>query len=297
MNAVVTRRPYPASPGATRSFMPIRRILCPIDFSDFSAAAVARAVALAKPFDAEITVLFVLPFVRPEDAAASRGPVAPEAAVQSAVAEDLEEFLRPVRGAGVAIRLCVRSGDCVSHILQEARDRQSDLIVMGTRGRSGLERWALGSVTESVLRKASCPVLVVPGRAAGMPAPARIVCGVGLSPGSPHTVSYALSLAGATGASLTLVHAWDGVGGNRMYAADESERRRWLHAMAEAGGPPRCAVDEVVVSGRPGRAVLRLAEAQQAGLIVLGAGDQGPGATARRVLREASCPVLAVRRG
>jgi nucleotide-binding universal stress UspA family protein len=297
MSATASHRPDPASPRVRRTFLPIRRILCPIDFSEFSLAAVARAVALAKPFDAEITVLFVLPFVRPEDAAASHGPVAPEAAVQSAIAEDLEEFLRPVRDAGVPLRLCVRSGDCVGHILAEARDRESDLIVMGTRGRSGLQRWALGSVTDTVLRKASCPVLVVPGRAGGMPAPGRIVCGVGLSSGSPHTVSYALSLAGAAGARVTLVHAWDGVAGPRMYAVDESERLRWLHAMAEAGGPPRYAVEELVVSGRPDREVLRQAEAQQAGLIVLGADAQGPGATVRRVLREASCPVLAVPRG
>src|SRR5687767_15772304 len=130
MSATISRRPDPALPRARRTFLPIRRILCPIDFSDFSLAAVARAVALAKPFDAEITVLFVLPFVRPEDAAASHGPVAPEAAVQSAIAEDLEEFLRPVRDAGFPLRLCVRSGDCVGHILAEARDRECDLIVM-----------------------------------------------------------------------------------------------------------------------------------------------------------------------
>lgn len=288
--------PSPASPRDTRTFLPIRRILCPVDFSDFSRAAVMRAVAIAKPFGAEITALFVLPFVFPEDAATCSGPVAPEAGVQSAIAEDLEEFLRPARDAGLRLRLCVRNGDCVGHILDEARDRESDLIVMGTHGRSGFERWVLGSVTDSVLRKAPCPVLAVPRRAATGPAPARIVCAVQLSVQAARTVSYALSLAGSTDSSLTLVHVWDGVAAPRMVAACEAELRRRLHAMVMADGPPPCAVEEVVVSGSAHREILRLAEAQQAGLIVLGGDGQAPGAIARRILRQAPCPVLSMRR-
>jgi len=137
---IPTRQPRAEPPEDRRAFLPIRRILCPVDFSDFSRAAVDRAVALATPFQAEITALFALPFVLPEDAARCSGPVAPEPGVQSAVAEDLEEFLRPVRDAGLGLRICVRSGDCVGHILDEARERASDLIVMGTHGRSGLDR-------------------------------------------------------------------------------------------------------------------------------------------------------------
>jgi nucleotide-binding universal stress UspA family protein len=180
-------------PEGRRAFLPIRRILCPVDFSEFSRAAVDRAVALARPFQAEITALFVLPFVSPEDAARSAGPVAPEPGVQSAVAEDLEEFLRSARDAGLSVRLCIRSGDCVGHILEEARQRESDLIVMGTHGRSGFERWVLGSATDSVLRKAPCPVLAVPRIASPTRPPAslsgRIVCAVALSVRAARTVS------------------------------------------------------------------------------------------------------------
>jgi nucleotide-binding universal stress UspA family protein len=293
-------RPTPASSRDTRTFLPIRRILCPVDFSGFSGAAVDHAVALAKPFGAEITALFVLPLFFPEEAATCSSPVAPEAGVLSAIAEDLEEFLRPAREAGLGLRLCVRSGDCVGHILDEARDRESDLIVMGTHGRSGFER-SLGSVTDGVLRKAPCPVVAVPRQAEPGPAPARIVCAVRLSAHTARTASYALSLAGSTGSRVTLVYVWDGVGGPRFVAACEAceaALRRRLHAVAVADGPPPCAVQEVVViAGRADREILRLAEAQQAGLIVLGSDDQGPGSTARRVLREAPCPVLTVRRG
>jgi nucleotide-binding universal stress UspA family protein len=288
-------RPKRDSPRNRRAFLPLRRILCPVDFSDFSRAAVDRAVALATPFRAEITALFVLPFVSPEDASTCAGPIAPEAGVQSAVAEDLEELLRPAREAGLQLRLCVRSGDCVGHILDEARDRGTDLIVMGTHGRSGLERWMLGSVTDSVLRKAPCPVLAVPRRAAPPSTRGRIVCAVSLSMQAARTVSYALSLGRSTGSIVTLVHVWDGMSAPWIAARCEEELRRKLHAVAIADGPPPCAVEEVVVSGSIHREILRLAEAQQAGLIVLGSDDQEPGSTARQVLRDAVAPVLVVR--
>jgi nucleotide-binding universal stress UspA family protein len=296
--AIPTNQPKAAAPEDRRAFLPIRRILCPVDFSEFSRAAVDRAVALATPFQAEITALFVLPFVLPEDAARCSGPVAPEPGVQSAVAEDLDEFLGPARDAGLSVHLCIRSGDCVGHILDEARRGQSDLIVMGTHGRSAFERWVLGSVTDSVLRKAPCPVLAVP-RMISPPGPpaspsGRIVCAVPLSVRAARTVSYALSLGRSTGSAVTLVHVWDGAGGPRVHAACQAELWRRLHAAALAEGPPGCAVEEVVASGRTHREILRVAAARRADLIVLGSGDHGPGPTARRVLREAAAPVLIV---
>lgn len=288
-----------ASQPPERTFLPIRRILCPVDFSGFSRAAVDRAVALARPFRAEITGLFVLPYVFPENEAACSAPVAPEPGVQSAVAEDLEEFLGPVRDAGLGLRLCVRSGDCVGHILDEARERESDLIVIGSHGRSGLDRWVLGSVTDSVLRKAPCPVLVVPRMAAPPRPPAslpeRIVCAVPLSVAAAPTVSYALSLGRSTGSVVTLVHVWEGGGGTWVRSTVEAELRRRLHAASLAGGPPECAVEEVIAAGTTHREIVRVAEARRASLIVLGSDDRGPGWTARRVLGQGGTPVLIVR--
>lgn len=284
-----------------RTFLPIRRILCPVDFSDFSRAAVERAVAIAKPFGAEITAVFVLPFAFPTegDAASCEAPVAPDPGVQDAVAEDIEEFLRPARDAGLEIRRCVRSGECTGHILDLAEERESDLIVMGTHGRSGFERWVLGSVTDTVLRKAPCPVLAVPRTVPRSmppgPVSGRILCAVDLSEGSARTLSYALALGRSTGSIVSLLHVWNGAGGPRVRAIWEAEVSQRLHAAALADGAPGCPVTEVVLSGRPHREILRLAEAQQAGVIILGSGDRGLGSTASRVLREAKTPVLVVR--
>jgi nucleotide-binding universal stress UspA family protein len=292
----------PTPEAKPRTFLPIRRILCPVDFSEFSRAAVVRAVALARPFKAEITALFVLPYLFPteEETSACAAPIAPDPGIQAAIAEDLEEFLRPARDAGLPIRLCVRSGGCASHILAMAMERESDIIVMGTHGRSGFEKWVLGSVTDSVLRRAPCPVLAVPRTVPrSMPAgplSGRILCAVDLSARSARTLSYALELGQSTGSIVTLLHVWDGVGGPRVRALREADLSRRLHAAAlVAGGPPKCPAEEVVLSGKAHREILRLAEAQQTGVVILGSADRTLGSTAGRVVREARAPVLIVR--
>ena len=292
-------RPTPKA--QPRTFLPIRRILCPVDFSDFSRAAIGRAVALARPFKAEITALFVLPYIFPaeEETSACAAPIAPDPGLQSAVAEDLEEFLRPAREAGLPIRLCVRSGECVGHILAMAAERESDVIVMGTHGRSGFQKWVLGSVTDRVLRKAPCPVLAVPRTVPRSmppgPVSGRILCAVDLSAHSARTLTYALELGRSTGSIVTLLHVWDGVGGPRVRALREADLSRKLHAAALAAGPPECPAEEVVLSGKAHREILRLAEVQQAGVVVLGSADQTRGSTAGRVVGGARAPVLVVR--
>jgi len=147
-----------------RTFLPIARILCPIDFSDWSRAAVERAVALASPTRAEITAVFVLPCAAPAARDTATGSCAGEADdnMMSAMAEDVEDFLGPARMDGLPVHVSVKRGDTVSQILEQARKTVADVIVMGTHGRSGVERWVLGSVLDGVLRKAPCPVLAVP---------------------------------------------------------------------------------------------------------------------------------------
>jgi nucleotide-binding universal stress UspA family protein len=149
---------------APRTLLPIARVLVPIDFSDWSRAAVERAVALAGPTRAEITAVFVLPCAAPAAGETATGACAAEADdnMMSAVAEDVEEFLRPARTAGLSVRVSVKRGDTVASILELAHESDADVIVMGTHGRSGVKRWVLGSVLDGVLRKAPCPILAVP---------------------------------------------------------------------------------------------------------------------------------------
>jgi len=268
---------------------PLRRILCTIDFSEASVAAVAEAVALARACRGEITVLFVIPYAAPSRADRPQVP----AGVSAAVTEDVEALLEPARAAGIPVRVCLKAGRPAHEILETVRRTAPDVIVMGTHGRGGFKRRALGSVTSEVLRNVACPVLTIGHR---RPDPARtdaVVCAVGLSPSSPRTVARACEVARATGAPLTLLHVFED------RATEMREACRRLHALAAAHGRPGDRIEEVVVAGVPARQILRMAAARRAALVVVGGATLSDRAlsasTADQVIRGAPCAVLTVR--
>lgn len=287
----------------------IKRILCPIDFSEFSLRAAENALALARLWNAEITTLFVFPAPAGADGGDGESPL-PEASIRSVVAKDMEEFLRPAGAAGLPLRYSFRVGDPAREILAAASELRADLLVMGTHGRSGFERWVLGSVTERVLRKAPCPVLTVsrPDSGSDQAPPKPLLCAVDLSKTSERTLGYALALAHKAEAPLTLVHVVEGITeaiapvpyGVSQYGRHlEAEARERLHRAlpATATGP----VEEVVVTGKPYREILRLAEQRRVGLIVVGTHGADAvdrmffGSTADHIVRAAQCPVLTIR--
>jgi nucleotide-binding universal stress UspA family protein len=132
----------------------IRTILHPPDFSPHSDYAFAVACALARGYDAQLFVLHVAP---PPDIAFPGGPP-PEN-----YHPELTAALHRIQAPDPRVRLRHRlvEGDADEEIVQTARDIHSDLIVMGTHGRTGLGRLLVGSVAEWVLRRAPCPVLTV----------------------------------------------------------------------------------------------------------------------------------------
>ena len=149
----------------------IHRILCPVDFSEPSRRALAHAVTLARWYRARLTVLHayhVMPLA----------PMAPEmspalalpAEVREQLRGELERFAEPAGADAVPVEFAVVEGSAAREILRRAQDDPTDLIVIGTHGRSGFERFMLGSVTEKILHRASCAVLTIP---AVRPAPHR----------------------------------------------------------------------------------------------------------------------------
>lgn len=125
----------------------IHRILFPTDFSDASDAAGRTAVALARQFDAGLTMLYVVPPVTDPSPAERIGARAAELA------------------PGLAVKTEVLSGIPARKIADYARRNRMDLIVVGSHGRTGVSRALLGSVAEGVVRRSPCPVLVVPADA------------------------------------------------------------------------------------------------------------------------------------
>jgi nucleotide-binding universal stress UspA family protein len=140
--------------------IPLGTILHPTDFSDNATFAFRVARALAWDYKARLVLLHVIP---PPLVLYTEAPLAVETWTTS---EDIKEKLERLAARCVPIPVEVRvlEGDPADMIRRAAEETHSDVIVMGTHGRTALSRLFLGSVAESVLRKAPCPVLTVKPR-------------------------------------------------------------------------------------------------------------------------------------
>jgi nucleotide-binding universal stress UspA family protein len=147
----------------------VKNVLYPTDFSDPADRAFDVAQSLARQQGARLIVLHVSPPV-----AVPLREVLTEHRPAQAYYDELREKLLAVRpeDPGVAVEHILAEGDAAGEILRVAQAKRADLIVMGTHGRTGLERLLLGSVAEQVLRSASCPVLTLKS-----PAPRAVPAG------------------------------------------------------------------------------------------------------------------------
>lgn len=134
-----------------------KHILVPVDFAAGSATAFGVAAALAKSLGARVTLLHVLPLVEPAVSAHQPyGDAAmrePETEVDMVARWELED--------GTHVRSAVRRGDVSQEIVAATQECGADLLVMATRGRTGMARALLGSITENVVQRSSVPVLTV----------------------------------------------------------------------------------------------------------------------------------------
>jgi nucleotide-binding universal stress UspA family protein len=141
-----------------------KRILLTLDGSALAEQAVPHAVIHAECFGAELTLLKVL-------APLPRGPRVPQAAIERAekatenlAREYLESIAAPIREQGIAVQVATVNGSPYEEIVRFAEDNAMELLVLATRGHSGLSRWLLGSVADRVVRGATVPVLLVQAR-------------------------------------------------------------------------------------------------------------------------------------
>ena len=139
--------------------LPIRTILHPTDFSPESAAAFEIACSLARDYQAKLLVVHVMepPPAIPSEMGLATLPLDDSVAV--AAKDELDKLRRKTGALAIGTRLV--EGVPAVEIVDVAQEVHADLIVMGTHGRGALKRLFLGSVAESVLRKAPCPVLTV----------------------------------------------------------------------------------------------------------------------------------------
>jgi universal stress protein A len=147
--------------------MKLRRVLHPSDFSRASTSAFARAVELAKAGRAELVLVHVMSLPVPM---AGDGYIPPkiweemEASSRAYAQKQMDGLVAKAKRAGVRVKTLLVTGVPHERIVQAARSQKADLVVMGTHGRTGLQRFFLGSVAERVVASAGCPVMTVRGK-------------------------------------------------------------------------------------------------------------------------------------
>ena len=140
----------------------VRTILVPIDFSKNADAVLEWAAHLAEEHGAKLVLLHA--YHLPVDFQQLEGAYLPPdfwTQVKADAAENLERCAAPLRARKLSVETVVREGYPATAIEEEARERHADLVVIGTRGHTGLKHLLLGSVAERVVQKSPCPVLAV----------------------------------------------------------------------------------------------------------------------------------------
>ena len=202
---------------------------------------------------------------------------------------------------GVDHKLVVGSGEIWGRVITPVL---IDLIVVGTRGRTGLARVLLGSVAERIFRKSNCPVLTVGPRSIAVssdPIIRRVLFATDFTPHSLYALSYAISVARQSGASLALLHLVPDLAKEAVPSKESSLR---LCASACVRLPQHAGIaepDVVVGFGKPVTRILAVAAEQPPELIVMGLRQPADPLAGRRwmtafeIAGKANCGVLTVR--
>jgi nucleotide-binding universal stress UspA family protein len=157
------RKACPLSPPvpAISSPFAIHRILVPIDFSPCSTKALRYAIPLASQFRARLCLLHVAEGYYPISPLGPVDPASADALARGDAAGQLAQLATCEIARQVPVDILARNGYPPKEIVRAAREFYCDLIVISTRGYTGLKHVLAGSITESVVRNAPCPVLVV----------------------------------------------------------------------------------------------------------------------------------------
>ena len=269
-----------------------KTILCPVDFGELSAHALRHANLLAGCGDAKVIATYANWFEAPAYFTAGR----------------VEELQKQYRGAFVEAERSLRAfvdstlgesaGSVETRVIEAlpadgirelAASTDADLIVMGTHGRSGSNRWVLGSVTERVLRESQVPLLTV--RAAPLGPVRRILSPIDGTEASRSAFRLAAGLGACFNAEITAVYVHEG--GSARSVPDLC---KWIPVEAQQ----RCNIRELVRHGDPAEEIVALASGEAFDLLVIGAPQRRffeglvLGTTTLRAVRHAPCPVLTV---
>lgn len=284
----------------------IKNILCPVDFFVASEAAALYAAGLASNYDAKVHLLHVIAPVVPTTYEFPMHTIDIAKSLEESSKRELKKMEMTIRNLGAAVDTELRSGDTYDEIKRAIEDDKPDLIVMGTHGRRGAERWFLGSTTEKLLRHTPVPLVTISGTGEKSYTPPRfrrILVTTDFSEGTSDALNYAFSVAQENESQVTLLHVLNEV--SIDFSAKYRDPlfdgvRKQLEAMVPAEARNWCDIVTRVETGVPYRIIIRTLEDEKADLLVMNIHGKGMldrallGSTAERVVRAASCPVMMI---
>jgi nucleotide-binding universal stress UspA family protein len=284
----------------------INKILCPVDFFPASDAAVRYAAGLASTYGARVHLLHVIAPVIPGAVEFPTQTADILKSLEESSSFELKKLQAAASRSGVNVDIELRFGDVYGEIKRTIEVVKPELVVMGTHGRRGVERWFIGSTTEKLLRHTPVPLLTISAGAEPPGTPPqfrRILVTTDFSEGTADALSYAFSVAEENESRITLLHVLSDV------AAGLKEKyvnplikgvHKQLDELVPAEARTWCDVTTRVESGIPYQVILKTVEDDKADLLVMNIHGKGMldrallGSNAERVVRAASCPVMLI---
>jgi nucleotide-binding universal stress UspA family protein len=293
----------------------LKRILCATDFSDFSNHAIPYGIALAREFRAKLYVSHVIDLS--SSAIYGEAVFALEEQQTRMTNYAHKEMSRLMGQETLDWEPLITVGNPANEIARLAADKQVDLAIAASHGRSGLKRVILGSVTERLMRTLPCPLWVVRSPELGFATAAsqaiqikKLLVGCDFSPDSGLAFEYGLSLAQEFQAELHLAHVVEPPLYDDLIKPSESGKtfgqklrktvQEKLAAMVPEEARTWCNPVTALLAGQPHEELVKYAVVNGMDLIVLGVRGHSlvetlfVGSTTDRVLRNSPCPVLSV---
>lgn len=275
-----------------------RSIAVATDFSPNALKAMRVGVAVARRFASKVYLVHV---TMPTAYAADLS-IAPAALQQGAVHAQgaMRELGEHPLLAGLKHREVLLEGSIVNELRKFVEEKQIDLVIVGTAGRKGMEKLFLGSEAENIVRHMPCPVMLAGPKIGMAPIQYRsIVFATRLSPTSLRAAQYAVSLAEEMDSHLTLLHVEREP--KRFNEEERLETYRQLRNLLPVDSECWCRPKVRSELGDPATQILGAALQDNADLIVMSShddpmfADHAPWSVLAKVVRDAKCPVLAVR--
>jgi nucleotide-binding universal stress UspA family protein len=281
-----------------------KRILVGTDFSKPAAQALKTAITISQLFGSQLLLVHAAsPFVYESGTEAM--PFEAFNVSLDAAREDMNQVISSEPGlSALKPKTTVAYADALELIEKVASEERVDLIVVGSHGGSGLELLALGSVAETVLRHAKCPVLIVGPKCKAEQHPFRsIVFATDLETTGLRGAQYAAALAERGRGKLTFLHVTDKRSRDQGLQPElvENHLERDLRRLLPPDVERYCKSKVSLQYGRPTEAIVAVTRSEDASLLIVGLqsrsplADHSPWSTLSHVIREVNCAVLGVR--